>query len=317
MTEGVPLLDVQNLTVSVGSVAAVREVTFSLAPGRRTGLIGESGSGKTLTALAVMGLLPDNLRAQGSVAFEGRSLLDLPERALARLRGNRIAMVFQEPLTALDPLQRIGDQIAEPLRIHRRLSRGAARDQARELLERVQLPDPTSQLRAYPHQLSGGQRQRAMIAMAVACSPDLIVADEPTTALDVTVQAGILALLGRLVDEEHASLLLITHDLPVVSETCDDVLVMYGGTIVEAGSADEVFSRPRHPYTAGLLDAVPPVDLSSSRRLAAIPGAVPGLGDFPSGCPFRTRCPRADAQCMALPRRAEEAHSVACWHPLA
>ncbi|MFZ0218199.1 MAG: ABC transporter ATP-binding protein [Candidatus Dormiibacterota bacterium] len=317
MTEAVPLLDVRNLTVSVGSVAAVREVTFSLAPGRRTGLIGESGSGKTLTALAVMGLLPDNLRAQGSVAFEGRSLLDLPERALARLRGNRIAMIFQEPLTALDPLQRIGDQIAEPLRIHRGLSRAAARDRARELLERVQLPDPTAQLRAYPHQLSGGQRQRAMIAMAVACGPDLIVADEPTTALDVTVQAGILALLGRLVDEEHASLLLITHDLPVVSETCDDVLVMYGGTIVEVGSAEEVFSRPRHPYTAGLLDAIPPVDSSSSRRLAAIPGAVPGLGDFPSGCPFRTRCPRADAECTALPRRAEEVHSVACWHPLA
>jgi peptide/nickel transport system ATP-binding protein len=311
------LLETRDLHVGVGPADAVRGVSLDLAPGRRTGLIGESGSGKTLTALAVMGLLPQGLRASGSVTFEGRELLGLPERARARLRGDAMGMIFQEPLTALDPMQRIGDAIAEPLRIHRGLSAGAARAQVRALLARVHMPDPEERMRSYPHQLSGGQRQRAMIAMAVACDPRLLIADEPTTALDVTVQARILSLLRGLVEEGGASLLLITHDLAVVSETCQDVYVMYGGRIAEQGPVDDVFSNPRHPYTVGLLDAIPPVDVPiAGKRLPAIPGVVPGLGEFPDGCPFRTRCPRADERCVREPPLEGDGHRVACWHPV-
>ncbi len=311
------LLEVRDLRVLVGAVDAVRGVSLELAPGRRTGLIGESGSGKTLTALAVMGLLPQGLRAGGSVTFEGRELLNLPERARARLRGDAMSMIFQEPLTALDPMQRIGDAIAEPLRVHRGLGAPAAREQVLALLRRVHMPDPEEKMRAYPHQLSGGQRQRAMIAMAVACGPRLLIADEPTTALDVTVQARILSLLRELVEEGGASLLLITHDLAIVSETCQDVYVMYGGRIAEQGSVDAVFSRPQHPYTDGLLEAIPPVDGPiAGRRLPAIPGVVPGLGQFPDGCPFRNRCPRADERCVREPPLEGDGHRVACWHPL-
>jgi peptide/nickel transport system ATP-binding protein len=281
-------------------------------------LIGESGSGKTVTALAILGLLPDGLSATGSVRYSGRELLQLPEAELCRLRGDRLAMVFQEPMTALNPVMRIGDQVAEPLRIHRSASRAKANRRALELLERVQIPDAAQKMRAYPHQLSGGQRQRAMIAMAVACSPDLLVADEPTTALDVTVQAQILDLLNRLVDEEDATLLLITHDLPVVAQVCEQVMVMYGGYVVEEGPAAKVFDQPRHPYTRGLVDAIPPLDEDlPNRRLKAIPGTVPALGEFPDGCPFRNRCPRADALCREMPALEGGQHRVACWHPVA
>jgi peptide/nickel transport system ATP-binding protein len=313
-----PALEVRGLRVSVGAVEAVHGVSFSMEPGRRTGLIGESGSGKTVTALAIMGLLPDGLSATGSVHYAGQDLLALSEEELCRLRGDRLAMVFQEPLTALNPVMRIGDQVAEPLRIHRGASPALARRRALELLERVQIPDAAGRMRTYPHQLSGGQRQRAMIAMAMACSPDLLLADEPTTALDVTVQAQVLGLLNRLVDEEGATLLLITHDLPVVAQVCEEVMVMYGGHLVEQGSVEEVFERPRHPYTRGLLDAIPPLDEElPDRHLKAIAGTVPGLGDFPPGCPFRNRCPRADHVCAQMPPLAGEPHPVACWHPLA
>ncbi len=312
-----PALEVRGLQVLVGETEAVRGVDFTLEQGARTGLIGESGSGKTLTALAVMDLLPDGLVARGEIWYRGRDLLRLSERERSRLRGDRLTMVFQEPLSALDPLMRVGDQVAEPLRLHRRLSRTEARARARELLERVQLPDPVERLRAYPHQLSGGQRQRVMIAMAVACSPDILIADEPTTALDVTVQAEILALLERLVREEGTTLLLITHDLAIVSQVCDQVLVMYGGRIVEAGPTAEVFSHPRHPYTLALLEAIPPIDQQlPNGRLTQIPGAVPGLGEFPSGCPFRTRCLRETSCCSTMPEMAGTSHPVACWHPL-
>jgi len=311
-------LEVRHLTVTVGGMRAVRGITFALPRGRRTGLIGESGSGKTLTALAIMGLLPEGLTAGGVAMYGAEDLLSLPDSRLCELRGDRLAMVFQEPMTALNPVMPVGAQVAEPLRVHRGLSRRDATLEAARLLERVQIPNAAERLRAYPHQLSGGQRQRAMIAMAIACSPDLLIADEPTTALDVTVQAQVLALLGRLVDEEGATLLLITHDLPVVDQLCDRVLVMYGGWIVEEGETDEVFGRPRHPYTVGLMDAIPPLDEDlPDGRLRAIAGSVPGLGEFPSGCPFRTRCPRADDACAVMPPLAGDGHLVACWHPFA
>ena len=311
------LLDVRDLHVTVGEAEAVRGVHFQLQDGVRTGLIGESGSGKTLTALALLGLLPDGLHARGEVHYRGRDLLRSSDRELGGLRGDRLSMIFQEPLTALNPLMRIGDQVAEPLRVHRGLSRSDASERASTLLERVRLGGGKEILRAYPHQLSGGQRQRAMIAMAIACGPELVIADEPTTALDVTVQAEILQLLGSLVSQDGASLLLITHDLGVVSETCDDVLVMYGGHIVEAGPVDEVFGRPRHPYTLGLLDAVLPVDEEvPEARLHAIPGTVPALGAFPEGCPFRNRCSRASQRCAVMPRLVGDGHAAACWHPV-
>jgi peptide/nickel transport system ATP-binding protein len=317
MTEA---LRVEDLAVRVGRAGteAVRGVSFSLEAGSRTGLIGESGSGKTLTALALMGLLPEGLAATGRVIYRGHDLFELSERELCELRGDRLAMVFQEPMTALNPVMRIGDQVAEPLMLHRGLGRREAYGAAARILERVQVPDPEEKMRAYPHQLSGGQRQRAMIAMAMACSPEVLIADEPTTALDVTVQAQILRLLDELVDEQRSTLLLITHDLPVLASTCDNVLVMYGGKIVEAGSVDEVFDRPRHPYTRALLDAIPSLDEEvPDRHLRAIPGSVPGLGGFPPGCPFRNRCPNADAKCEEMPPLAAAGnHEVACWHPV-
>jgi peptide/nickel transport system ATP-binding protein len=308
-------LIVDDLTVRVGTLEAVSHVSFALEPGHRTGLIGESGSGKTLTALAIMGLLPEGLSATGRALYQGMDLLSMGERALCDIRGDRLAMVFQEPMTALNPVMQIGEQVAEPLRVHRRMGAREAQAVAQQALERVRLPDAAEKMRAYPHQLSGGQRQRAMIAMATALSPEFLIADEPTTALDVTVQAQILELLVSLVEEHGSSLLLITHDLPVVANVCERVLVLYGGYIVEEGSVDDVFAAPRHPYTRALLDAIPPLDEElPSRKLKAIPGSVPGLGEFPPGCPFRNRCPRADAQCSVMPPLVD---GVACWHPLA
>jgi peptide/nickel transport system ATP-binding protein len=312
-------LVVEDLTVRVGAVEAIHQISFALEAGQRTGLIGESGSGKTLTALAIMGLLPDGLSASGRVLYQGRDLLAMSERDLCKIRGDRMAMVFQEPLTALNPVMKIGAQVAEPLRLHRRMGAAEARRAALQALERVRLPDAAEKMQSYPHQLSGGQRQRAMIAMAMACAPEVLIADEPTTALDVTVQAQILDLLVGLVEDEESSLLLITHDLPVVANVCQRVLVLYGGYIVEDGTVDDVFSEPRHPYTRALLDAIPPLDDEvPSRKLKAIPGSVPGLGEFPPGCPFRNRCPRADEACSVMPPFATDdaAHRVACWHPL-
>jgi peptide/nickel transport system ATP-binding protein len=313
-------LVVEDLTVRVGAIAAVHRLSFALEAGQRTGLIGESGSGKTLTALAIMGLLPEGLSATGHVRYEGRDLLAMSEGELCQIRGDRLAMIFQEPMTALNPVMNIGDQVAEPLQLHRHMRASAARTAAQQVLERVKLPDAAARMRAYPHQLSGGQRQRAMIAMATACSPEFLIADEPTTALDVTVQAQILDLLVGLVEECGSSLLLITHDLPVVANVCQQVLVLYGGHIVEAGRVDDVFSEPRHPYTRALLDAIPPLDDDvPSRKLRAIPGSVPGLGEFPPGCPFRNRCARADAVCAEMPQLLpddQKQHRAACWHPL-
>jgi peptide/nickel transport system ATP-binding protein len=312
-----PILEVAGLTVRVGSTEVVHQVSFTLEAGQRTGLIGESGSGKTLTALAIMGLLPEGLSANGRVLYRGRDMLAMSERELCAIRGDRVAMVFQEPMTALNPVMQIGEQVAEPLRLHRAMGGRQARSAAVQALERVRLPDPVEKMHAYPHQLSGGQRQRAMIAMATACSPELVIADEPTTALDVTVQAQILDLLVGLVEEGGSSLLLITHDLPVVANVCQRVLVMYGGYVVEEGSVDDVFGEPRHPYTRALLDAIPPLDENlPTRKLRAIAGSVPGLGEFPPGCPFRNRCPRADDVCTVMPPTEGGDHRAACWHPL-
>jgi len=320
----VTLLAVEDLRVDIAGVNAVGGVSFTVADGQRVGLIGESGSGKTLTALAVMGLLPDAARASGRVVYRGDDLLTMDEDALCRLRGDRIAMVFQEPMSALDPVVRVGDQVAEPRLIHRGESRDVAMRHAVALLGRLRLSDPVSIARAYPHQLSGGQRQRVLIASALACGPDLLLADEPTSALDVTVQAQVLDLLRGAVEATHAALLLITHDLAVVAATCQQVLVMYGGRIVERGPTRDVLARPRHPYTRGLVDAHPNVVGPRLARLPAIAGSVPPLGGFPDGCVFRDRCPRAIEQCVVEPvltgrprRRGETpTRAVACWNPV-
>ena len=256
-----PLLEVTDLRIALatpyGTVDAVRGIDFSLPAGGTLGLIGESGCGKSLTALALMGLLPESASVRGSIRLAGQELVGLDEPALCALRGNRIAMVFQEPMAALNPLHRVGDQVAEPLRIHRGWSRRRARDEARALLERVGIADAARRMDGYPHEFSGGQRQRICIAMALACGPDLLVADEPTTALDTEVQAQILALLAELVAERGMALLLISHDLAVVAQHTTNMLVMYGGTVVEAGPTQEVFARMAHPYTRGLLAARP------------------------------------------------------------
>ena len=322
--DGMSLLRVEDLRVSVEGIAAVDGVSFELRKGSRTGLIGESGSGKTLTALAVMGLLSEGLSASGRVHYAGEDLLSLPESRMGKLRGDRLAMVFQEPMSALNPVMRVGRQISEVIRIHGGKDGApstSAEERAVELLHRVGMPDAEDKMRAYPHQLSGGQRQRVMIAMAIALGPDLLIADEPTTALDVTVQAQILVLLRDLVEQEGMALLLITHDLPVVAGVCDDVLVMYGGRVVEAGETRRVFSSPRHPYTYGLLQATPELGRrrrvpEAERRLPAIPGSVPGLGQFPSGCVFRNRCFQATEKCAEVPPLAGETQPAACWYPL-
>jgi peptide/nickel transport system ATP-binding protein len=312
------LLEVERLTVTLpgheGPVTAVRDVSFALERGRMLGIVGESGSGKTMTALALMGLLPEGAHVAGAIRLEGQDLASLSESELCKLRGDRIAMIFQEPMTALNPLQTVGRQVAEPLVLHRGMDWEAAKAEAARLLDHVRLPDPKGRLAAYPHQLSGGQRQRVMIAMALACRPDLLVADEPTTALDVTVQAQILDLIVELVEETGMGLILISHDLGVIAETVDDVLVMYGGTVVERAPVGRLFARRAHPYAQGLFAARPQLDAAAG-TLAAIPGSVPELADLPPGCRFAGRCPWTIAACDAgAPPEieVEPGHGAAC-----
>ncbi len=304
----VNLLDVQDLRVTlqtaVGPADALRGVSFSLARGGTLGLIGESGCGKSITALALMGLLPDGARVSGSIRLNGQELTALDEAAMCRLRGHRIGMVFQEPMTALNPLHTVGHQIAEPLRLHKGLSRSAAQAEALRLLQRVQLPQAAHRLSAYPHQLSGGQRQRVVIAIALACGPELLIADEPTTALDVTIQREVLALIGELVREDGMGLLLISHNLGVMADTVQDMLVMYGGTVVESGPTAAVFERLAHPYTRGLFAARPRLGLRRGTRLSTIPGRVPSLAEMPPGCPFAERCERVIDACRTAPPAA-------------
>lgn len=314
-----PLLEVTNLRIrlrtDVGPVDAVRGASFSLARGDTVGLVGESGSGKSLTALALMGLLPEGAQVEGSIRLEGRELTGLPERELARIRGDRIAMVFQEPMTALNPVHTVGRQVAEPLRLHRGLSAADARREAVTLLDRVGIPDAARRIDAYPHQFSGGQRQRITIAMALACSPDLLVADEPTTALDVTVQRQVLDLLQELVAERGMALLLVSHDLGVIARRVARTLVMYGGSLVESGPTGEVFTHRHHPYTGGLFTARPALGGERRQRLATIPGSVPALADLPPGCPFAGRCPHTIPACHATvpaPVRVGTGHVARC-----
>ncbi len=288
------LLEVTDLRVTLhtarGPADALRGVSFALQRGDTVGLIGESGCGKSLTALALMGLLPEGAAVAGSIRFDGQEMTTLDEDTMCRLRGRRIGMIFQEPMTALNPLHTIGRQIAEPLRLHMGLSAAAARAEALRLLQRVQLPQAEKRLDAYPHQMSGGQRQRVGIAIALACGPDLLIADEPTTALDVTIQREVLDLIAELVAEDGMGLLLISHDLGVMAETVRQLLVMYGGTVVESGATADVFRTLAHPYTRGLFAARPRLGLARGTRLATIPGRVPELADLPTGCPFAERC---------------------------
>ncbi len=313
------LLEVDHLRVTLqtarGPADALRGVSFSMARGDTVGLIGESGCGKSITALALMGLLPEGAVVSGSMRFQGRELVGLDEAALCELRGNRIGMVFQEPMTALNPLHTVGRQIGESLRLHKGLSGAAARAEALRLLERVQLPDAKARLDAYPHQLSGGQRQRVVIAIALACGPDLLVADEPTTALDVTIQREVLDLIAELVAEDGMGLLLISHDLGVMAETVQRMLVMYGGTVVESGPTDVVFQHLAHPYTRGLFAARPRLGLARGTRLATIPGRVPELADLPLGCPFAERCAWVVDDCrraLPAPQPVAPGHDARC-----
>jgi peptide/nickel transport system ATP-binding protein len=304
VTEPAPdLLTVTDLRVTLqtarGPADALRGVSLSLRRGDTVGLIGESGCGKSITALALMGLLPEGAVVSGSIRLNGQELTTLDEAALCRLRGNRIGMVFQEPMTALNPLHTVGRQIGESLRLHKGLGTAAARAEALRLLERVQLPQARERLDAYPHQLSGGQRQRVVIAIALACGPDLLVADEPTTALDVTIQREVLDLIAELVAEDGMGLLLISHDLGVMAQTVQRLLVMYGGTVVESGPTAAVFERLAHPYTRGLFAARPRLGLARGTRLATIPGRVPELADMPRGCPFADRCALVVDACRA------------------
>jgi peptide/nickel transport system ATP-binding protein len=316
-----PLLTVEDLRVVFegdrGTVTeAVAGVSFSLSPGRTLGIVGESGCGKSVTALSIMRLLPKaGTRVSGTVVFEGRELGQLPERQMQDLRGNRLAMIFQEPMTSLNPSFTIGDQIGEVLSRHRGLSAPAARRAAIDMLERVRMPSPHMRVDEYPHKLSGGMRQRVMIAMALACAPTLLIADEPTTALDVTIQAQILDLLRKLREETGTAIVLITHDLGVVAETCDDVAVMYAGEIVELAPAERLFAAPQHPYTVGLLGSIPLIS-ATRERLLTISGSVPTLSGRFTGCRFAARCPFADAHCRAQapPLAAVGAsHLSRCW----
>jgi len=313
------LLTVSELGVTLqtarGPAAALRGVSFAMQRGETVGLIGESGCGKSITALALMGLLPEGAQVTGSIKLDGQELVGLPEAMLCTLRGRRIGMVFQEPMTALNPLHTIGHQIAEPLRLHLELSAAEARQRALQLLERVRVPQAARRLDAYPHQLSGGQRQRVVIAIALACGPDLLLADEPTTALDATVQREVLDLIGDLVSERGMGLLLISHNLVVVARTVRRLMVMYGGIVAEAGPTDGVFARLAHPYTRALFRSRPRLGLPRGTRLATIAGRVPELADLPAGCPFADRCEHALDACRGAlppPVAVAPAHDARC-----
>jgi peptide/nickel transport system ATP-binding protein len=318
-----PLLEVRDLKVHFptedGVVKAVDGVSFTLEPGQTLGVVGESGSGKSVTFLTVMGLINrKSAHVEGEVMFDGRNLLALPDEEMRHVRGNKIGMVFQDPMTSLHPYYRVGSQIAEAIRTHRDVNKDDAQKQAIEMLRRVGMPRPEDRARAYPHEFSGGMRQRAMIAMGLALNPSLLIADEPTTALDVTVQAQILELIGRLQEEFNVGVVLITHDLGVVADVSKTVMVMYGGKAVEKGSRDEIFRQPLHPYTWGLLESIPTVD-KRVERLVPIKGSPPSLINRPEGCSFHPRCPHRFEPCdKDIPELKDRGggHPEACHLPI-
>ncbi|WP_366655647.1 ABC transporter ATP-binding protein [Fodinicurvata sp. EGI_FJ10296] len=324
--EAVPVLDVRGLKTYFdtldGTIRAVDDVSWTLNKGEILGVVGESGCGKSITALSIMGLvpMPPGRIEAGSVKLDGRELIGLDQPSMRKLRGNRMSMIFQEPMTSLDPVMKIGRQVAETLILHRGMSRAEAQRRAVEMLRMVRIAEPERRAEEYPHHLSGGMRQRVMIAMALACQPDLLIADEPTTALDVTIQAQILTLMLDLRREFGTAIMLITHDLGVVAETADRVIVMYAGRKVEEASVWQLFDRPRHPYTVGLLGSVPKVDRSAPAqrdRLVEIPGIVPRLDRQIAGCRFAPRCPLATDICRQKDpplERQDEGHYSACWH---
>lgn len=319
-----PLLSVRNLSVTFGlkgkkPVRAVDEVSFDIRPGQHVGLVGESGSGKSVTSLAIMGLLPSRgVKVGGQALYRGEDLLTKSRKQLSSLRGREIAMVFQDPMTALNPVVRIGVQLTEVIRRHEDVGRGEAGDRAEHLLKRVGIPDPGRRLREYPHQLSGGMRQRVLIAMALVCNPRLLIADEPTTALDVTIQAQVLEVLKELVADTDAALLMITHDLGVVAGLCDDVNVMYSGRIVEAAAREPLFAQPRHPYTHGLLRSIPRLDAEPGARLTPIPGSPTLTLPWAQGCAFEPRCDRSTEKCRTDPPTLvdEGERRIRCHHPV-
>ncbi len=316
-----PLLTVEDLKTHFhtdgGIAKAVDGVSFTLDKGETLGLVGESGCGKSVTSLSVMRLVPEppGEIVEGEIRFNGRNLLSLDEAAFQGVRGNDVAMIFQEPMTSLNPVFTCGDQIDEAVMLHQRLARDAARAKTVDMLNLVGIPDPEQRANEYPHQLSGGMRQRVMIAMALSCNPELLIADEPTTALDVTIQAQILELLDRLQKELGMAVLMITHDLGVIAEVADRVAVMYAGKIVETGTVDEIFASPQHPYTRGLLESIPTLG-EEKNRLSVIPGTVPDATRFPAGCRFAPRCSLAEDVCVTdeppLEPTAGSRH-VACW----
>ncbi|WP_322999181.1 ABC transporter ATP-binding protein [Castellaniella sp.] len=329
-----PVLDVRSLSLEFpvfgGSVRALNGVSLRVMPGEIVGIVGESGSGKSVTAMAALRLLPPGAYrvTEGSLRLGGDDVLAAPEPLVRQWRGRRAAMIFQEPMTALNPTQRVGEQMSGVLRVHRRISRSDALTQAQSLLRDMMIPDPAQVLRAYPFELSGGMRQRVMVAMAFSCDPDLLIADEPTTALDVTVQRQVLQLLRHHARERGTAILFITHDMAVVSQLCDRVYVMYAGTVVEQGPTRQVLRDPRHPYTRGLLEGLPE-GAPPGADLAAIPGQVPDMRHPPTGCPFFDRCTYADDVCRQRPallpldaaapagNEAPDRRRLACWHPLA
>ncbi len=322
--QGEWLLEIEGLKTyfhtDEGVAKAVDGVSYAIRPGETLGVVGESGSGKSVTALSILQLLPmpPGRFEGGSIRFRGEELIGAEEARLREIRGNDIAMIFQEPMTALNPVFTVGNQIGETVKLHQGLDDEASRARAIEMLTKVGIPAPEKRVDEYPHQLSGGMRQRVMIAMAMACDPALLIADEPTTALDVTIQAQILDLIKELQEEAEMSVLLITHDLGVVAETAHHVAVMYGGRVVEFGRAKEIFEAPQHPYTVGLLQSLPDLAVPGE-RLVTIPGIVPSATRFPSGCRFRTRCPLATDACAAevpalVPVEEGAEHTVACHH---
>jgi len=318
-----PLLDVENLEVRFwtrrGTVHAVNDISFSLSPGETLGIVGESGCGKSVTALALMGILPRAGRVTaGTVRYDGRDLYTQSDSEWQRFRGKEIAMIFQDPMTSLNPVLTVGSQLREAIDAHLDLSKGESSDRVVELLDRVGIPHAKARAKDYPHQFSGGMRQRVMIAIALACEPKVLIADEPTTALDVTIQAQILDLLRDLVTERDTALILITHDLGVVAGMCERIQVMYAGTVVETGSARPIFASPRHPYTLGLLQSVPRLDTGRRQALQPIEGSPPNMLSEPASCPFAPRCRYAQEDCLAalpLLRNVGPEQRAACFHP--